>query len=70
MVPKCSQKDLAIKVNVKQSDISDFENNKAIPDNKLAAKLERILKVHLTGPNVGEPLVPQKKGEEPKKSGK
>lgn len=70
MVPKCSQKDLATKVNAKLSDISDFENIRAIPDNKMAAKLERILKVHLRGPNVGQVIDPPKKGEETKKSGK
>jgi len=51
---KWSQKDLAQKVNVKQSVINDYESGKAIPDPALISKLNRVLGVSL-------PKIPKKK---------
>lgn len=71
LVPKVTQKDLATKCNVKHSDITAYESGTAIPDNKLMTQMERILNVHLRGPNVGKVLKDAKdEKEEPKKSGK
>tara|TARA_A100001015_G_scaffold316636_1_gene431486 strand:- start:3047 stop:3370 length:324 start_codon:yes stop_codon:yes gene_type:complete len=44
---KLSQKDVAQKMNVKPSDIMNYENGKAIPNNAFISKLERFYKVKL-----------------------
>eukprot|EP00456_Euglypha_rotunda_P019428 TRINITY_DN1719_c0_g1_i22.p1 TRINITY_DN1719_c0_g1~~TRINITY_DN1719_c0_g1_i22.p1 ORF type:complete len:144 (+),score=36.26 TRINITY_DN1719_c0_g1_i22:91-522(+) len=53
---KWSQKELAAKVNVKQSIINDYESGKAIPDPALISKLNRALGVVL-------PKIPKKKAK-------
>lgn len=44
-----SQKDLAAKINEKQSVLQDYESGKAIPNTQILGKLERILGVKLRG---------------------
>ena len=38
-----TQKDLAMRVNIKQEIVRDYENGKAIPDPKLMARFEAVL---------------------------
>ena len=44
---KLSQADLAKKLNMKASDINNFENGKQVPPNRIIARLETILKTKL-----------------------
>lgn len=53
---KLSQKDLATKVNEKPSVINDYESGKAIPNQLILAKIEKILGIKLRGKLIGEPL--------------
>lgn len=46
---KLSQKDVAAKVNEKQSVLQDYESGKAIPNPQILGKLERVLGVKLRG---------------------
>lgn len=43
------QKDLSNKINVKPQVIAEYENGKAIPDNKIIGKIERALGIKLLG---------------------
>lgn len=54
MEKKLTQKELAMKLMVKTNVITDYENGKAIPDNKLLSKMQRLLGVKLIGKNIGE----------------
>ena len=58
-----TQKDLATAVNAKPSDIADLEAGKAVPNQQLLSKIERIVGVKLRGaPNlIGTPLGGPKK---------
>lgn len=40
---KMSQKDLAVKLNVKPSVIQDYESGKVVPDGALVSRMQRIL---------------------------
>ncbi|XP_063713443.1 endothelial differentiation-related factor 1 homolog [Symsagittifera roscoffensis] len=51
-----SQKDLATKVNEKQSVINEYESCKAVPNQQVLGKLERTLGVKLRGKDIGQPL--------------
>jgi len=44
-----TQKELATKINEKQTVINEYESGKAIPNNQILGKLERILGVKLRG---------------------
>ncbi len=44
---KMSQKDVAQRMNVKSSDIMNYENGKAIPNNAFISKLEKFYQVKL-----------------------
>ncbi|KAH9946335.1 ylMBF1 [Epithele typhae] len=57
-----SQKDVAAKINEKQSVLQDYEAGKAIPNPQILSKLERALGVKLRGSDIGKKL------EGPKKS--
>lgn len=46
---KLSQKDVAAKINEKQSVLQDYEAGKAIPNPQILGKLERALGVKLRG---------------------
>ncbi|CAE6415402.1 Multiprotein-bridging factor 1 [Kluyveromyces lactis NRRL Y-1140] [Rhizoctonia solani] len=59
---KLSQKDVAAKINEKQSVLQDYESGKAIPNPQILGKLERALGVKLRGSDIGKKL------EGPKKS--
>lgn len=43
------QKDLSNKINVKPQVIAEYENGKAVPDNKIIGKIERALGIKLLG---------------------
>ena len=43
------QKDLATKINVKPQVIGDYESGRAVPDNKILGKIERVLGIKLRG---------------------
>jgi len=59
--PSMSQKDLATKVNEKQSVINDYESGRAVPNQQLLGKLERALGVKLRGKDIGSPIGGPKK---------
>jgi len=56
-----SQKDIAQKVNEKQSVIQDYESGKAVPNPQILGKLERALGVKLRGVDIGKKLDSAKK---------
>mmetsp|Transcript_14995 Transcript_14995/g.22460 ORF Transcript_14995/g.22460 Transcript_14995/m.22460 type:complete len:139 (-) Transcript_14995:67-483(-) len=46
---KWTQKDLAQRINEKPTVVTDYENGRAIPNNKVLSKMERALGVKLRG---------------------
>ncbi|KAK9448031.1 multi protein bridging factor 1-domain-containing protein [Limtongia smithiae] len=58
---KLTQKDLAVKVNEKANVINDYEMGRAVPNQQLLGKLERVLGVKLRGHDIGAPLHGPKK---------
>ena len=58
---KLSQKDVAAKINEKQSVLQDYESGKAIPNPQILGKLERALGVKLRGSDIGKKLDGPKK---------
>lgn len=57
-----SQKEVAQKINEKPSVLQDYESGKAIPNQQILGKLERVLGIKLRGSDIGKKL------EGPKKS--
>jgi len=53
---KLNQKELAAKVNEKQSVLQEYESGRAIPNTQILAKLERSLGVKLRGNDIGKKL--------------
>lgn len=51
-----TQKDLATKICEKPQVINEYESGKAIPNQQILAKLERILGIKLRGKDKGQPL--------------
>jgi putative transcription factor len=49
IVKKMKQADLANAINIKPSEVNDYESGKAIPNNQILAKMERKLGVKLRG---------------------
>ncbi|KAF4072977.1 endothelial differentiation-related factor 1 homolog [Ictalurus punctatus] len=56
-----TQKDLATKINEKPQVIADYEAGKAIPNNQIMGKIERVLGMKLRGKDIGQPLEPKSK---------
>ncbi|KAL7418660.1 multiprotein-bridging factor 1 [Cryptotrichosporon argae] len=58
-----TQKELATAVNAKPQDIAELESGKAVPNQQLLAKLERVVGVKLRGAasTIGQPLGGPKK---------
>ncbi|KAK9469587.1 multi protein bridging factor 1-domain-containing protein [Lipomyces arxii] len=56
-----TQKDLAVKVNERANVINDYEMGRAVPNQMLLGKLERVLAVKLRGKDIGSPLGGPKK---------
>ncbi|XP_014664829.1 PREDICTED: endothelial differentiation-related factor 1-like [Priapulus caudatus] len=52
-----TQKDLATKINEKQQVVNEYEQAKAIPNQAVLAKMERILGVKLRGKDKGKPFI-------------
>ena len=51
-----SQKDFARRINEKSAIINSYEQGKAIPNNQILMKMQKILGVKLTGKNIGDTL--------------
>jgi len=51
-----TQKDLATKINEKPQVIADYECGKAIPNNQVLGKIERVIGTRLRGKDIGLPL--------------
>jgi len=51
-----TQKELATKINEKPQVVNDYEAGKAIPNQQLMSKLERVLGMKLRGKDKGQPL--------------
>ncbi|ANB13389.1 Mbf1p [Sugiyamaella lignohabitans] len=56
-----TQKDLATRVNEKPTVINDYEAGRAVPNQQLLAKIERVVGVKLRGKDIGAPLGGPKK---------
>ncbi|XP_057289370.1 endothelial differentiation-related factor 1 homolog [Hydractinia symbiolongicarpus] len=56
-----TQKDLATKINEKPQVINDYEAGRAIPNNQILSKIERIIGLKLRGKEKGQPIVPKGK---------
>ena len=58
-----TQKELATQVNAKPQDIADLEAGRAVPNQQLLGKLERVVGVKLRGAanQIGQPLFAKKK---------
>jgi len=54
-----TQKDLATKINEKPQVIADYECGKAIPNNVVMGKIERVIGRKLRGREIGQPLEPK-----------
>ncbi|ANZ77754.1 BA75_04597T0 [Komagataella pastoris] len=57
---KLTQKELATKINEKPNVVNDYEAGRAVPNQQLLAKMERVLGVKLRGKNIGDSLFPKK----------
>jgi len=56
-----TQKELATKINEKPQVINDYEAGRAIPNNQILSKVERIIGIKLRGNDKGKPLGGPKK---------
>ena len=56
LLKKMSQSDLAKTINAKPQVIIEYENGKAIPNNQILCKLEKVLGIKLRGKNIGNSL--------------
>ncbi|EGG17456.1 40S ribosomal protein S23 [Cavenderia fasciculata] len=53
---KLTQKELAVKINERQSVVNEYESGSAIPSIAILIKLEKTLNVKLRGKDIGHPL--------------
>merc|ERR1712141_657189 len=51
-----TQKELATKINEKPQVINDYEAGRAIPNNQILSKIERIIGIKLRGKDKGQPF--------------
>lgn len=58
-----TQKELSQKINEKPQIVNEYESGKAIPNNQIQSKMERVLGVHLRGKDAGKPLQPRGKNK-------
>jgi putative transcription factor len=56
-----TQKDLATKINEKPQIVNEYESGKAVPNQQILGKMERILGIRLRGKDIGSPLGGPKK---------
>jgi len=56
LAKQMTQKDLATKINEKPQVINDYEAGRAIPNNQILSKVERIIGLKLRGKDKGQPL--------------
>lgn len=54
-----NQKDFATKINEKSTVVNEYESGKAIPNQQILGKMERVLGVKLRGKDIGAPLAPR-----------
>jgi len=54
-----TQKDLATKICEKPQIVNEYESGKAIPNQAILAKMERVLELKLRGKDKGAPLAPK-----------
>jgi len=58
-----TQKELATRLNITATQLAEYEQGKAIPNNQVLGKLERTLGVKLRGKDIGAKLEPKGKGQ-------
>ncbi|KAG5503003.1 hypothetical protein JIQ42_06966 [Leishmania sp. Namibia] len=51
-----SQQDLAQRISERVSVVAEYENGKAVPEERVIVKMEKALGVHLRGTKAGEPM--------------
>jgi len=56
-----SQKELATKICEKPQVVNEYEGSKAIPNQAILGKMERVLEMKLRGKDKGAPLAPKPK---------
>ena len=54
-----TQKDLATKICEKPQIVNEYESGKALPNQAVLAKMERVLEIKLRGKDKGAPLAPK-----------
>jgi putative transcription factor len=51
-----SQQDLAQRISERASVVAEYENGKAVPDERVIVKMEKAFGMHLRGAKAGEPM--------------